>query len=108
MNIKKAENQQIDSLKKEAQDWKEKYLRALADYQNLEKRISKSREEEVKYAAKNILLKVLPVVDALEKASQSINNQGLQLILKQLALILESEKVKRIKVVGEKFNPETM
>lgn len=71
--------------------------RALADYDNLKKRVEKEREEIVKFANSTLILKVLVVTD------------GFELILEQLRQILKEEGTEEIKVnIGEKFNPEIM
>src|SRR3989344_3216739 len=44
-------------------EYKEKYIRALADYQNLSKRIEREREEIQKSASEWVILKLLPVLD---------------------------------------------
>lgn len=105
---KKADHKENEQLKKEAEEWKAKFLRALADYQNLEKRIREQRQEDTKYAARNILLKILPVIDALEQAEKNIKDRGLEIIVKQLKDILKSEKVEKIEVIGKKFDPNFM
>lgn len=88
--------------------WKEKYLRALADYQNLEKRARQMREEESKYAAKEIIGRLLPVSDVLQKVDEVSTDEGIRLAVKLFADMLKNEGVEKINVVGEKFNPHTM
>lgn len=95
-------------LLKEIEEWKNKYLRALADYQNLEKRIHRERAEDGKSAAKNIILKLLPILDDLEKAQSQLKNEGLALIINKLLDLLKSEEVSKLDVVGKKFDPNCM
>ena len=71
--------QEINNLKQEAEENKKKYLRALADYQNLEKRVSEERFELMKMANKNLLIKILPFLDNLEKAEVFVKDQGLKI-----------------------------
>lgn len=99
---------QIEDLKKENDEWKSKYLRALADYQNLEKRVQTARIGELKTASKNILIKVLPILDTLEKALKVTSDQGIILAVKQFNNILEDEKVIKIDVIGKRFDPLQM
>lgn len=93
---------------KEVLEWKSKYLRALADYQNLEKRVSAQRIEDIKYAARNLIVKLLSVLDVLEKAEKHINDQGLNLAVKSFKEILKDEQVTKIEVLQRKFNPQEM
>lgn len=105
---KKTDHQQLIQLKKEVGEWKERYIRALADYQNLEKRTKEQRSEEIRFAAKDLILKILPAIDILEEVDRVLNDQGVKLVFKQFKHILTIEQVERIKAVGEKFDPHTM
>lgn len=84
------------------------WKRALADYQNLEKRTAEEREEFVKFANSQLILKILLAIDSLERAEKHLHNEGLSLALKQLRESLASEGLERIKVLGEDFNPDFM
>jgi len=67
----------------------EQLKRALADYQNLKKRVESERLEFVKYVLEQFLLKLLPVVDDLEAAEAHIKDQGLTLAVDKLKTILD-------------------
>lgn len=89
-------------------EWKNKYLRALADYQNLEKR-SEDRVSEVrKYSAEIILMRLLPIVDTFSKVKEHVNDQGLELAIKELTSVLTEHGVEKIDVVGRQFDPMEM
>lgn len=105
---KKADDSQVEQLQKQIEEWKGKYLRALADYQNLEKRISIERQEDIKFATRNIILKLLAVLDSLEKLEETVKDQGLELALKQFKEVLHQEGIVKIGVVGKKFDPHLM
>jgi len=96
------------TLEGEIETWKNKYLRALADYQNLERRISENRLEERSLAAGQFILKFLPVLDDLSKAEKDLKNEGLKLILKKAEDTLKSEGVEKIEVEGKFFDPQSM
>ena len=98
----------VEKLQKEVEECKNKYLRALADYQNLEKRISASRSEDIRFATKNVIVKLLPILDTLYKIRVFVNNQGLELAVKQFEEILAGEKVERLTVTGKQFDPAIM
>ena len=55
----------------------------MADYQNLEKRVQKDRKQEAKFAARNIILKILPLLDILEKISTQIKDESIMLLIKK-------------------------
>ena len=91
--------------KKKFLDLEEKYKRALADYQNLQKRTEREKEEFLKFANSSLILKFLDIKDQLEKAEEQLKDEGLSLILKNFDQILRSEGVEEIKSEGEKFDP---
>lgn len=101
INLKK-ENEQ---LKKQLEDYKNRYLRSLADYQNLEKRVLEEKKEFQKTANKNLLLKMITVLDDIDKAEIFVKDNGLVMIKNRFYQILQEEGVKEIEVLGKKFNP---
>lgn len=106
MTKKTEEN--TEKLKQEIEEWKGKYLRALADYQNLEKRVGEKRQEVTRYAAQELIVKLLNVLDTLEKTEQHLKDQGLALALKSFMDVMSGEGVEKIEVLGKKFDPMTM
>lgn len=84
----------------------EKYLRALADYQNLEKRVDREKENFVKFANAVLILKMIPVLDNLERANEHLKDQGIELVIKQFKDALSSEGVKEIEAKGSQFDPQ--
>jgi molecular chaperone GrpE (heat shock protein) len=93
-----------------------KYLRALADYQNLLKQTAKDREDFIKYALADFLQDILPVYDHLKLSMSGLNEEeaknpwavGVRHVLKQFKDILEARGVTEIKTVGEKFDHDLM
>lgn len=90
----------------ETNELEEKYLRALADYQNLEKRVEREKETFVKFANAVLILKMLPVLDNLERASEHLKDQGIELVIKQFKEALSSEGVTEIEAAGQAFDPQ--
>ncbi|MFX0185376.1 MAG: nucleotide exchange factor GrpE [Candidatus Hodarchaeota archaeon] len=93
----------------------DRYLRALADYENLEKRTKIERAGLVNRANEQLLLKLLDLAETFEKAEaniiteNSVNNDlvldGFKAVQKQFLTILKNEGVERIQAVGKKFDP---
>ena len=102
------DNQRLEELQKHVEEWKSKYLRALADYQNLEKRKSDEVQEIRRFAGEFIIVRLLPIVDTFEKALKHIQDKGISLALKQLYTFLEEQDVHKLDVVGKSFNPTEM
>jgi molecular chaperone GrpE len=91
-------------LKEQLRLAEEQRLRALADYQNLEKRITAQQQHFVRLSTSAFILKLLPVVDHLERAAKHLKDQGLDMILKQIGDLLLTEEVKPMEVIGKAFD----
>ena len=97
--------------KKERDEYKEGWQRALADYKNLQSEIEKRRGEWVKMSELQILEEFIPVYDNFKKAFAHVGNGGdswsvgIEYIKKQFGEILRAHGVEEIKTVGEKFDP---
>ena len=102
------QNSQIPVAQKEAEEWKNKYLRALADYQNLIKRTEGDMHEMRLYATEQFLRKLLPVVDTLEIAMDHVKNEGLDLAMKELHAVLNQYGVEKNDATGIPFDPHVM
>jgi molecular chaperone GrpE len=118
--IAELEAEDIDSLKKALEEEKakaEKYLsnwqRAEADFDNYRKRIEQERSETDRFANTVLILNLLPVLDDLERAFNSLSAKlaqltwidGIRLIYRKLQAILETRGLTEIKTVGENFDP---
>lgn len=96
--------------KKEKKDTKHEELenqlrRTLADYQNLERRVSQERQLLGKLSTALFIEKMLPVLDNLENAQTHLKDSGLELVVKQFKEILNSEGVEEIVAEGQEFDP---
>lgn len=93
---------------KEFKNLENQLKRALADYQNLEKRVEENRLEWIKMANKQLLLRLLPGIDALLLAEKHTKDEGIKLSIKTILDVLEQEGVKKIETVGKSFDPSLM
>src|ERR1700722_16404852 len=59
---------ELETLKKEASDYKDKYLRLLAEMENTRKRMQKERHELIQYAVQNVIIDFLNPIDHMENA----------------------------------------
>ncbi len=90
--------------------------RAVADYHNLEKRVAEGRSELTRWGTGELLIKILPVLDHLEQvvdrgrstlSEQSESKgwfQGVELAVKELNQVLQSEGLEQI-AAGGQFDP---
>ncbi len=93
--------QQIDQLT-------DKWKRALADYQNLEKRVQAEKQDFVKFSNAALIDKLLAVLDDLERAQQYLKDEGLKMAISQFNAVLQTEGVEEIKALGKEFEPMLM
>ncbi|HUD44244.1 MAG TPA: nucleotide exchange factor GrpE [Patescibacteria group bacterium] len=112
---KEFENDLEEKYLQQTEEYKAKYARALADYQNLEKRVREERSEWIKNAGKIILLNLLPVFDTLSLASKHSKDlpagrqdENLLVSIAQFLDALKAEGVTRIETMGKKFDPAIM
>ncbi len=96
-----------EELQKQVNELTNKWKRALADYQNLEKRINEEKQDFVKFSNSLLITKLLEVLDSLEMAEKHLNDQGLTLAVNQLRTILKNEGVEEIKI-RDKYDPTLM
>lgn len=95
-------------LQEHVEELENKWKRALADYQNLEKRISTQQANYIKLANMGLIDKLLPIMDDLKRAASHIKDAGIDMIVKQFEELLASEGVVKIDVLGKQFDPVMM
>lgn len=97
-----------EDCKKLVQVAEEKYKRALADYQNLQRRVQEEKSEWIRTSNKNLILKFLPVLGTLMLAQKHLQDKGLQLSIDQFLQLLQQEGAERIDTIGKDFDPLVM
>ena len=102
------------TLKEELEEYEDKYLRALAEFENYKKRVRKEKEDLLKYANESFIKAMLPVVDNLERAinllsnNESVNNSvidGVDMTHKEMLKVLETFGTKSIESLEKLFDP---
>lgn len=105
---------ELKTVRTELKDYRERYLRALADLENYKKRIVREKQEYVEYANANLIRSVLTVLDNFERALDSgkIGSEfqpfykGVEMIYENLKDVLGREGLQQFSSLGEEFNPE--
>lgn len=113
VELSKADYDQLQQKITELEGFKDKFLRAAADFDNAKKRFAKERDEFFKYALEGLIYDFLPVLDNFERALAHAGTNhhakslcdGFQLIYKQLLSKLTEAGLKKIEVLGKKFDP---
>lgn len=106
---------ELDEYKKIEDGYIDRIKRLHADYDNYRKRTLKEQAEHIKRANKDLIEKILPVIDSFEKALEIGKGLkggkdeffiGVNMIYKKLMDILKNENVKTINPKGEEFDPQ--
>jgi molecular chaperone GrpE len=98
----------IKSLENRVKELEDQLARVVADYRNLEKRLEDEKKEFIKFANRELLLKLIPSFDTLFLAEKHIADEGIKITIKHLQDALRDVGVERVKTVGEMYDPEKM
>ena len=103
----KQENQEgkLKQKKTKEEQYLEQLQRLQAEFDNYRKRTEKEKQEILKSANKDLIIKLLNILDNFELALKHTNNEGIKMIYSELYSILEKQGLISIKAQG-KFNPE--
>lgn len=96
---------EVDALKEEVEQYKTKYLRAIADYQNFERRMMEQQKELRNIIKADVIQMFLPTLDTLHKAEMFIKDPGLKMVMDQFNQTFEQAGVKEMDLVGKEFDP---
>lgn len=105
---------ELEEVKTQLAEQKEKYLRLFADFDNYKKRTAKERLELLNTAGKDIVLSVIPVIDDFERAiavaddAQEVESvkEGMILIKNKMFSVLQQRGLKQMESKGEVFDTE--
>jgi molecular chaperone GrpE len=103
--------QQADQLLKLAANYEavlEREKRVIADYQNLVRRSQEDRVKFVKLASSDFALSLLQPLDHLALAAAQLKDQGLDMVMNELWMILKDQGLEEITVMGEPFDVSAM
>jgi molecular chaperone GrpE len=105
---------ELDSLHAEIAEWKDKYLRQVAEFDNFRKRSARERLELLQTAGKDVIIPLLEVLDDCDRAQTQLSKsedivslkEGLQLVFTKLRNTLQARGLKAMETKGQDFNPD--
>ena len=113
LNQNLEEDDQVEKLKVELQDQKDKYLRLLAEFENYKRRSSRERIELSQTAGKEIIVSLLDVLDDCDRAEKQLLQEknagdlsGVLLVFNKLRTILQNRGLKAMESLHEVFDVE--
>lgn len=104
----------LESVEQEAKEAHDRFLRVSAEFENYKKRSVREMDEFRKFANESLIREMLTVVDNLERALNSSNNdnqanshiaEGVDMTLKEILKVFEKFNVKPIEALGKPFDP---
>ena len=106
--------EEIEKLQEETASYKDRWLRAAAEFENFRRRNEKDRIDWIKNANKDLILELINVYEHLEMAMKSADTdqvpenfrKGIVMVHDQLKSLLEKYGLRRIEAVGEEFDPQ--
>lgn len=98
----------VDDDKKQIEYLKDQLARAVAETRNIEKRFFDEKQEFVKYANRDLLLRLLPAFDMLFLAGKYVEDEGVKLTIKRIEDVFAEIGVKKVETEGKKFDANVM
>src|SRR3990167_9302664 len=98
-----------------SEDWKDKYLRAIAEMENMRKRMQKERHDMTRFGIENAIGEFLPAIDNFENALRFAEGaagevkswaMGFEMILSQFKEVLHNHSIVAFHSEGNTFDPQ--
>jgi molecular chaperone GrpE len=105
---------ELDQLKADLADQKDKYLRLMAEFENFRRRTAKERLDLIQTAGKDVIVSMLEVMDDCDRAEKQLNSaddisvqkEGVQLVFNKVRTTLQSKGVTAMESLHKNFNVE--
>jgi len=103
---------EVERLKSQLQEERERTVRALADFKNYRRRQEIEGKKVAESGKREILLPLLEIVDDIERSLQSVSDsgeplgEGVKLIYRKVIALLEAQDIHPMETAGKTFNPE--
>ena len=109
-----AKKEKKDKKDEKIEELTDRLTRQMAEFDNFRKRSEKEKSQMYEIGAKDIIEKILPVIDNFERGLAAVPEEskedpfveGMEKIYKQIMTTLEGVGVKPIEAVGQEFNPD--
>ncbi len=105
---------EMETLRNELGEMKDKFIRKVAEFENYKKRNLKERMELIQTAGKEVILDLLDVMDDSERAEKQMNNsddidqirEGVLLVFNKLRNVLAAKGLKQMETINHDFDPD--
>ena len=108
-----SDTNELEKAQEEALLYKDKYMRSVAEMENLKRRHEKQKADAIKFGLESLMKNLLPVLDGFDKSSEVSSEtvledyqKGIEMVRKQLVDVLAKSGLEGFDSKGEPFNPE--
>ena len=114
LNEPVSEESELEKLRTELEETKDKYLRKVAEFENFKRRNAKERIELIQTAGSDVITDMLNVLDDCDRAQKQLDasddvlsiKEGVMLVFTKLRNTLLARGVKAMETLGHEFNPD--
>jgi molecular chaperone GrpE len=111
---KKKMSEELKALEEKTREMHDKYLRLSAEFDNYRKRTLREKSEMIKTASEDLIIRIIPIVDDIERGLNAISTaqdmealkQGMNLIYGRFNDFLQQNGVKEIDALHQEFNTD--
>lgn len=103
---------ELETLRNELGEMKDKFIRKVAEFENFKKRSGKERVELIQTAGKEVIVDMLEVLDDCERAEKQMSSiddnakEGVMLVFNKLKSLLTAKGLKPMETINKEFNPD--
>jgi len=114
LNEPLADESELEKLRIDLEEEKDKFLRKLAEFENYKRRSARERMDLIQTAGREVVTDMLDVLDDCDRAQKQIESsdeadgikQGVLLVFNKLRNILAAKGLKPMEAIGTEFNPD--
>ncbi len=114
LNEPVGEESELEKLKTELEEIKDKYLRKVAEFDNFKRRNAKERIELIQTAGREVIIDLLEVLDDCDRAQKQLEageespaiKEGVMLVFTKLRSVLQARGIKAMETLNQQFNPD--
>ncbi len=114
LNEPVGEESELEKCRVEIEEWKDKYVRKVAELENFRRRTAKERMELIQTAGRDVITDLLDVLDDCDRAQKQLESaegpvalkEGVMLVFTKLRNTLQARGVKAMETLNQPFNPD--
>ena len=104
---------QLAKAQAQVEEYKDKYLRQLAEFDNYRRRVIKEKADLIKNGGEKVISAILPILDDFDRANETLGKmgegasaekKGVELIIEKFVKILKQQGLEKMDVVGKPFD----